>query len=406
MDEEILRGLARAQSALHLPPHVLGGASTLERRAAVDLEHGDRAPVPAGPSGIRVDVDLGEGAGAPEASARDLGLHLLAQMAARPRVEHEPQRFFLLPEHAVRVQSVTERWKLRVSFSSWDNPLVHRMLKRRVLPWFLAVAAAYLLVVLAFWLGQERLIYFPGPRPGPPPESSLLILGEEWIETPDGERLHGWLALPRPRPGAPAAKPAGVVLLCHGNAGNIELRLPLAEAFAEMNFATLLFDYRGYGASTGKPTEEGTYRDAEAAFDRLAGEKGFAPGRIVAFGESLGGAVAIELGLRRKLGAVVVEDTFTSMADIGAGLYPWLPVRLLVRARYDSITKIGQLEAPVLVIHSPEDDLVPFAHGEKLFAAAREPKKFLATGGRHEDRGFLREERWKADVRAFLEAIP
>jgi fermentation-respiration switch protein FrsA (DUF1100 family) len=273
-------------------------------------------------------------------------------------------------------------------------------LKRRVLPWLLAALAAYLLVLLAFWVGQERLIYFPGPRPGPPPESPRLTLSEEWIETRDGMRLHGWLALPR------ATKPAGVVLVCHGNAGNIELRLPLAEAFAEMNFATLLFDYRGYGASTGKPSEEGTYRDAEAAFDRLAGEKGFAPNRIVAFGESLGGAVAIELGLRRKLAAVIVEDTFTSMADIGAGLYPWLPVRLLVRARYDSAAKIGRLEAPVLVIHSPEDDLVPFAYGERLFAAAREPKTFLATGGAHEDRGFLQEPKWKADVHRFLEAIP
>lgn len=280
------------------------------------------------------------------------------------------------------------------------------MLKRRVLIWLLVVLAAYLLVLLAFWIGQERLIYFPGPRPGPPPESPLLTLSEEWIETRDGMRLHGWLALPRARPGDSSAKPAGVVLVCHGNAGNIELRLPLAEAFAGMNFATLLFDYRGYGASTGKPTEEGTYRDAEAAFDRLAGEKGFAPGRIVAFGESLGGAVAIELGLRRKLGAVIVEDTFTSMADIGAGLYPWLPVRLLVRARYDSAAKIGRLEAPVLVIHSPEDDVVPFAHGERLFAAARQPKTFLSTGGLHEDRGFLREPKWGADVRHFLEAIP
>jgi fermentation-respiration switch protein FrsA (DUF1100 family) len=274
------------------------------------------------------------------------------------------------------------------------------MLKRRVLPWLLAVAAAYLLVLLAFWIYQERLIYFPGPRPGPPPEVPQLALSEEWIETRDGVRLHGWLALPR------TMKPMGAVLVCHGNAGNIELRLPLAEAFAQMNFATLLFDYRGYGASTGKPTEEGTYRDAEAAFDRLAGEKGFAPGRIVAFGESLGGAVAIELGLRRKLGAVIVEDTFSSMADIGAGLYPWLPVRLLVRARYDSVEKIGRLEAPVLVIHSPEDDLVPFALGEKLFAAAREPKTFLATGGRHEERGFLLEPKWRAQVRAFLEALP
>lgn len=276
------------------------------------------------------------------------------------------------------------------------------MLKRRVLPWLLLAAAAYLLVVLAFWLGQERLIFFPGPRPGPPPPSPFVLLSEEWIETRDGARLHGWLATPK------QGEPKGTVLVCHGNAGNIELRLPLAEAFAEMGFATLLFDYRGYGASTGKPTEEGTYRDAESAYDRLVGEKekGFAPGRVVLFGESLGGAVAIELALRRKVAAVLVEDTFTSTADIGAGLYPWLPVRLLVRARYDSLAKIGKIGVPVLVIHSPADDLVPFSHGEKLFAAAREPKRFLSTGGGHEDRGFLQEARWRAEVRSFLERLP
>jgi fermentation-respiration switch protein FrsA (DUF1100 family) len=255
----------------------------------------------------------------------------------------------------------------------------------------------------------------PGSQgPGPPPESTLLVLREEWIETADGERLHAWLALPRTRAGAAGgatsnerpgdAMPSGAVIVCHGNAGNIELRLPLAEAFAEMNFATLLFDYRGFGASTGKPSERGTYLDAEAACDRLAGDMGFAPDRIAVYGESLGGAVAIELALRRKVAAVLVEDTFTSMSDIGAGLYPWLPVRLLLRVRYDSRSKIARLTMPVLVIHSPEDDLVPFELGQRLFEAAREPKSFLSTGGGHEDRGFLQNEKWKASVRSFLES--
>ena len=272
------------------------------------------------------------------------------------------------------------------------------MLVRRVLAWLLAAAAVYLVVVLAYWWGQERLIFFPGPRPGPPPTSPLVGVREEWIDTRDGERIHAWICSPRKSPAA------GAVLVCHGNAGNIEVRMPLAEGFAEMGFASLLFDYRGYGASSGVPGEEGTYRDAEAAYDLLAGKLGFGALPVVVYGESLGGAIAVELALRRKVAAVVLEDTFTSMVEIASKLYPWLPVRLVLRSRYDTIHRIARLGVPLLVIHSPEDDLIPFAHGEKLFAAAREPKRFLSTSGLHEDRGFLQEPEWRAEVRDFLAA--
>jgi len=276
------------------------------------------------------------------------------------------------------------------------------MLARRVLSWLLAAVLVYLVVVLAYWLGQERLTYFPGPRPGPLPRVPALEIREEWIETQDGERLHAWFV--QPRTSAAGAPPKGAVLVCHGNAGNLEMRLPLAAGFASMGFATLLFDYRGYGASTGKPRELGTYLDAEAACDRLAGGLGFGLERIAAYGESLGGAVAIELALRRRIAAVLVEDTFTSMADMGSRLYPWLPVRLLLRARYDSKSKVPRLAVHLLVIHSPEDDLVPFEFGRELFEAANEPKSFLETGGSHDDLGFLGKDEWIARVRSFLES--
>jgi fermentation-respiration switch protein FrsA (DUF1100 family) len=272
---------------------------------------------------------------------------------------------------------------------------------RRMIPWVAVAVCAYLAVVLAFWIGQNRLIYYPGPTPGPPPTSATLDLREEWIETKDGERLHAWLATPKSDQGAIARG----VLVCHGNAGNIGSRIPVAEAFASFGFATLLFDYRGYGGSSGKPTEAGTYLDAEAAFDRFEALLG-PSSRIAAYGESLGGAVAIELARRRKVARVVVEDTFTSLADIASGLYPWLPARTLLRDRYASIGKVGAIGVPLLVIHSPDDDLVPFALGRKLFDAAREPKTFLETGGRHDEGGFLDQERWRSAVRSFLEATP
>jgi fermentation-respiration switch protein FrsA (DUF1100 family) len=273
---------------------------------------------------------------------------------------------------------------------------------RRMIPWVAVVVLAYLAVVLAFWIGQNRLIYYPGPTPGPPPSSSSVDLREEWIETKDGERLHAWIATPRKDKEGSSARG---VLVCHGNAGNIATRVPVAEAFASFGFATLLFDYRGYGGSSGKPTEEGTYLDAEAAFDRFADLLG-SPSRIAVYGESLGGAVAIELARRRKVARVLVEDTFTSLADIASGLYPWLPARTLLGKRYGSVDKVSSIGVPLLVIHSPEDDLVPFEFGKKLFDAAREPKSFLETGGRHDEGGFLDEERWRSAVRAFLEATP
>lgn len=280
------------------------------------------------------------------------------------------------------------------------------MVFRRMLPWLVAAVAVYVVVVLAFWIGQDRLIYYPGREPGPPPASTTLDLREEWIDTKDGERIHAWLAIPRRSQAAGSTKLAGGVLVCHGNAGNIASRLLLAETFGEWGFATLLFDYRGYGGSSGKPSEEGTYLDAEAAFDRLEILLGDGERRIVAYGESLGGAVAIELALRKKVARVVVEDTFTSLAEIASGLYPWLPVRTFLRQRYDSIAKVGKLTVPLLVIHSPVDDLVPFALGKKLFEAAREPKTFLETGGAHNEGGFLDGEGWRKAVRSFLESMP
>jgi len=269
----------------------------------------------------------------------------------------------------------------------------------RRLNWILGLAALYLLVVLAFWLWQDRFVYFPGPPAGAPPASTVVDCAEEWIPTPDGERLHAWLARPR---GAPADERLAAVLVSHGNGGTIANRMQTAETFAAMGRAVLMFDYRGYGGSSGKPSEEGTYVDAVAAYDRLAADPRILPDRIVAYGESLGGAVAIELARRRKVEALVVESTFTSLPDIGQAVYPWIPVRFLSRAKYDSAAKIGAIGVPVLVIHSPQDDLIPFEFGRRLFEAAREPKRFLATAGGHNDWGFSQREDWRTLVREFL----
>ena len=255
--------------------------------------------------------------------------------------------------------------------------------------------AVYGIVCLAILLFQERLIFFPGAAPQSTPAASGLEFSDRSIVARDGTEIHAWFV---PAQSATVIEPLGAVLVCHGNAGNIEARLGCVEFFARTGFAVLLFDYRGYGNSRGRPSEEGTYLDAEAAYEHLISVAGFAPQRILVLGESLGGAVAIELARRRPVAGVILENTFTSLPDVGAKLYPWFPVRWLARLRFDSAAKIGALEHPVLVVHTADDEVVPFEHGRALFAAAREPKRFLATEGSHNGGGFLRRKAWRDEV--------
>jgi hypothetical protein len=260
----------------------------------------------------------------------------------------------------------------------------------------LLLVAGYVAVCVLVWFFQARLVYFPGPAPRLTPAELGLEFRELELAARDGPRLHAWFL---PRAGA-----QGAVLVCHGNAGSIEQRIELARTFLELGWAVLLFDYRGYGRSTGHPSEEGTYRDAEAAYRHLLDE-GFATERIVLFGESLGAAVAFELARRASVGAVIAESAFTSIPDMAAEVYPFLPARLLARMRYDNLAKVAYLGVPLLVIHSPEDEIVPAELGRRLFAAAREPKRLLLTGGGHNDGGFQLRAEWRAEVGEFLGAL-
>jgi fermentation-respiration switch protein FrsA (DUF1100 family) len=192
------------------------------------------------------------------------------------------------------------------------------------------------------------------------------------------------------------------VLVCHGNAGSIANRVWLARAYLAMNCSVLLFDYRGYGRSEGRPSEAGTYLDADVAWRYLVEERGTDPTRLVLHGESLGAAVALELTTRRAVGAVVFESAFTSLPDLGARLYPALPVRWLARIRYDNLSRIGGLRVPVLLIHSPADEIVPFADSRTLYDRAPGPKEFLETSGGHNDGGFLLQAEWQDRVAEFV----
>ena len=199
-----------------------------------------------------------------------------------------------------------------------------------------------------------------------------------WFKASDGIELNGWFFPANTN--SPRARLA--MLVCHGNAGNIGDRLDTCAALLATGVSVFLLDYRGYGRSQGRPSEEGTYRDVQAAYQWLR-QKGFPGTNIIAFGESLGGGVATELAVRETVGGLVLQSTFTSIPDIGAELFPWLPVRWIAKIRYDTHAKLPRLNIPVLVMHSPVDGLVRFHHGQRNFAAANEPKLFWELKGDH-----------------------
>ena len=242
------------------------------------------------------------------------------------------------------------------------------------------LAAAYLGVCVLLVVFQARLVYFPFREIVSTPDAVGLPYEAVSFEAEDGVRLAGWFV--------PVEQARGVVLFCHGNAGNISHRLDTLRIFHDLRLSTLIFDYRGYGESQGRPGEQGTYRDAEAAWRWLVEEKGVPHGQIVVFGRSLGGGVASWLALEHEPGALILESTFTSLPDVGAKLYPFLPVRLLARIHYPTLERLPKLQCPVLVVHSPDDDLIPYAHGRRLFEAAPEPKAFLELAGDHNE-GFI-----------------
>jgi fermentation-respiration switch protein FrsA (DUF1100 family) len=196
-----------------------------------------------------------------------------------------------------------------------------------------------------------------------------------------------------------------VLLFCHGNAGNIAGRIRSLRLFHDLGLSVLIFDYRGYGRSEGRPSEAGTYADVRAAWRFLLEEEGLRPGEIVVLGRSLGGAVAIDLALLHPPAALIVESTFTSTIDLGSRLYPWLPVRWLGRIRYDSARKIGRVTVPKLFVHSREDDVVPFVFGRRLYDMAPEPKEFLEIHGSHAEAHFVSGERYREGLLRFLRSV-
>ena len=268
---------------------------------------------------------------------------------------------------------------------------------RLVLGIVVLIAVCYVLAAAYLYFFQEKFVYRPSTRIGATPASVGMYYEEVALVASDGVRLMGWYL--------PLADARGTVLFCHGNAGNISNLLAVAEDAHRLRLGILLFDYRGYGQSEGTPSEEGTHRDAEAAWNYLVQEAGLAPDQIAIIGRSLGGPIAARLARDKTPAALFLEETFTSIPELGRELYPIFPVDLLARYEYPTLEYLKQVQCPVLVSHSRGDMFIVFAHGQRLYEAANQPKAFTELRGGHSSAFSEDAATYEAGVEAFLTEV-
>jgi fermentation-respiration switch protein FrsA (DUF1100 family) len=253
-----------------------------------------------------------------------------------------------------------------LSFFCVTAKAIHR--RMTTLKWLLILAVAgYAGLLALMYAFQRSLMYFPDATRQAPAAAGLPQAEEVTFQSGDGERLIAWHIPPR------GDKP--VVLYFQGNAGGLDLRAERFTWLTADGTGLVALCYRGYGGSSGRPTEDGLLRDAAAAYDFAV--KRYAARRIVLFGESLGSAVAVALAAERVVAGLILDAPFTSAADVGAAAYPFAPVRWLMRDQFHSDRRIARVSAPILVLHGERDSIVPIAFGERLFALANEPKRMV-----------------------------
>lgn len=259
------------------------------------------------------------------------------------------------------------------------------------------VGLLYALVVLAAWAGQRHLVYNPDPRGADPAAVGIAGLEQRWVEAPDGVKVVAWYG--RAKSGHPT------LLYFHGNSGNLERRAERFRRFMAQGWGIYMMAYRGYSGSGGVPSETGNVADARRAYADLVGT-GVAARDLVLYGESLGSGVATQVAVDSPASGLILDAPFTSITDIGESRYPYLPVRLFLTHRYETIRVIGQVRMPLLVVHGEADGVVPVEMGRRVFAAAAaatEPKRLLTLPGAGHS-NHMRYGSFEAMV-AFVEAL-
>lgn len=266
-----------------------------------------------------------------------------------------------------------------------------------MLRWIGLLVIAYLVVVALAWAFQDRLLYLPtvpGREIDITPADRGWQYEEVWLESSGDHRIHGWWL--------PVADARGAVVFFHGNAGNISHRMETLALFRSLDLSVLIVDYQGFGQSEGRPSEAATEADARAAWAHLTGERGLAPEEILVAGRSLGSAVAAELAQAREPAGLLLESTFTSLPELAQQVYPFMPARWLTRYDYATRAHVRSLSAPVLVIHSRDDEIIPFSQGEAVYQAVAGPARLLELSGGHNTAFLQNRDRYRAGIDAFL----
>ncbi len=270
--------------------------------------------------------------------------------------------------------------------------------RSRILTTVLSLLAVFSVAFFGLRWYEQKAVYYPTRDIVQSPRDAGLRFQEVMLKTVDGETIHGWW-VPSGKEHAP------VLLFFHGNGGNVSHRLEKLAVFHSIGADTLIIDYRGYGKSTGTPSEDGIYRDALAAHRWLVETRGVEPTRIVVYGESLGAAVAVHLASEAPTGGVIVESGFTSVTDIARKMFPFLPVHWIVKHKFNSIDKVHRINAPLLILHSRQDELFEMTHPERLLAAAQSPKRLVEMQGGHNDAFLVSAGAYREALSEFLAEI-
>jgi hypothetical protein len=273
-------------------------------------------------------------------------------------------------------------------------PVAIQRLAMQILIIFILLMAWITLYVKYF---ERRGIYYPTSSIEMTPYHYGLDYQEVYFSTADGLKLNAWFIKTQTS--------VATILFLHGNAGNISHRVEIIKMFNEAGFDVFIFDYRGYGRSQGAPTEDGLYTDAHSAYNYLVNEKNIPPERIVLYGKSIGANVAIELASKLETGMLISDSAFTSALDMGKKIFPFIPrslLRLIASVEFDAISKIRDIKIPKLIIHSRDDEIVPFSHGERLFKEANPPKEFYPMKGSHNEAIFIYQKEFISRIKGFV----
>ncbi|HDH04240.1 MAG TPA: alpha/beta hydrolase [Nitrospirae bacterium] len=260
----------------------------------------------------------------------------------------------------------------------------------------LFIAVVIFLLFLSIRFLEKKSLYFPLQKIESTPQDTGLDYEEVFVTTKDGVQISAWFI--------PSGEPRATILFSHGNGGNISHRIEKMKTLNDLDLNIFIFDYRGYGMSKGNPSEEGLYLDAEAAYDYLVNEKKIPAGKIIGYGESLGGAVIIDLAGKRELGGVIIEGSFSSIRDMAKKYFPFIPP-FVFKSSFNSFEKIKSIKSPKLHFHAVSDETVPFELGKKLFDNALEPKEFVLLQGGHNDSFLISQDVFITGIDLFLDNL-